>query len=519
MSPGLAKRINTTSMSEYTESSSPISNQTSPGISTNSSTASTYSSNSANLKIQFALEKNMQKLNLASTKVKNLHLTKEDIELFTNNQNNMVNMSKSLPNRNSVEREMTPDSIDENFYVNTNSKSKKNKNQYIKPNANKNQRNNKSINLSPLNTMNNVVSASSTSSSISSSLSSPNANQQMSNKSTNDNKFKKNPLTTIQQTTNTSAQYFKSKAKPSHQSFNIRHKAKAINIKARQKKISENIKISKPKKLLIPNNHFHQNQYCDKFYEHFNQNETKQEKNYDEIRDDDDDDDQDEDDDDENEENIQNDLYSKATSDNFDQEDEQFEVYSENDDEYEDCDQDELEYNNFKINSKTKPKIVLKPKAVKSYTQSDFKYNKKPNIEQNKFCKQNASAFVQPKNSLNISCSSSTSTLQSNQDSNQICNASTSNLNKQKLVNTNSSDRDFDTDEETNKLLEKQINNNDENEFQQCKNYVRKFLSSMRAITCFIFIFFRLNKSKKVVKVSIFKFYYFLNFLYIFIHF
>lgn len=72
MSPGLAKRVSTTTPNS-------------------TSTTATSPSNAANLKIQNALERNMKKLNLVGPNqaVKNsANLTKEDIELFTNSNNN-----------------------------------------------------------------------------------------------------------------------------------------------------------------------------------------------------------------------------------------------------------------------------------------------------------------------------------------------------------------------------------------------------------------------------------------------
>ncbi|RNA34892.1 hypothetical protein BpHYR1_042185, partial [Brachionus plicatilis] len=471
MSPGLAKRINTLSLSDYTESSSPISNQTSPGVSTNSSSASQNSCNSANLKIQFALEKNMQKLNLTSKNVQNSQkLTKEDIELFTNNEH-MCHVS----NRNSAEREMTPDSIDENFYLNqnpnsntntnanTNAKSKKIKSQNLKTNTNKVYQRNKLTNSCSLNAMNNFVSASSTSSSISSSLSSPITNQQTCSKWTS--KLNKNILAPIQQSSHlTPAQQNRQKIKSIQQPFQIsRHRPRPLTAKTKNKKVSESLRNSSRNVKNVQMKQMKQtkqasyntvaaNGDCHNRFgvDHEHGKEEEEDDNDDDIDDDDGD----------------------------DEEEKQDEWDDENDNEYEDCDQnDGEEYQSFEANTKTKSKLIVKPQAVKSYTQSDFKYTKKPNIGHNNFCKQNISAFIQPKNNLNTSGSSSTSTLHSNHDSNRISTSIHCTHQKHhKLANTNSnSDRDFDTDEETNKLLEKQIQNS-ENEIQdqqqQCKNYI-----------------------------------------------
>ena len=111
MSPGLAKRVATPAdlnsnhhknneyISQLLNDSNKLTASTSSSDTATISSSISHSSNNtspnqqqqANLKIQNALERNMQKLNHLTKKSTNNakgggNLTKEDIELFTNNQ-------------------------------------------------------------------------------------------------------------------------------------------------------------------------------------------------------------------------------------------------------------------------------------------------------------------------------------------------------------------------------------------------------------------------------------------------
>ena len=83
MSPGLAKRVTTSPQAESPLPQTPSALHVDAGVSTVNVAAT-------NLKIQNALDRNMQKLNLArqtniiNSKLKSANLTKEEIELFTN---------------------------------------------------------------------------------------------------------------------------------------------------------------------------------------------------------------------------------------------------------------------------------------------------------------------------------------------------------------------------------------------------------------------------------------------------
>ncbi|CAF0766753.1 unnamed protein product [Brachionus calyciflorus] len=494
MSPGLAKRV-----SQSPEQFSPISNQISPN---SASSTTSSSSSSANLKIQHALEKNMQKLNLVPKNkfVKNSNLTKEDIELFTaNNINDNEVISQFSPNqirnslsntnsRNSANREMTPDSIDENYYVNTNPKPKKKNPNLVKPRV--------------VNRVSQIgVSSSSTSSSISSNLSSPITNQQIAKK-INKKQLMQQQQQQQQQQHLEPLQFNRNNNK--NKQTQPRHLKQPIvqNNQLNTKQLIHKKKIQVKKNSVIHHQHQQKNNNLQKniVYQDNDDDDDEEQSEFDDYNQEDNFEHDDELDEEEyEEEDCDNENYQ----DYEDQQDEEEDFYEEDNENYENYHYEKnskfMKQQAEKINSKLVKNInPLSPHNQKYFqnkkpisrpntliTNNNSNKNNKPNVSQ--------SAFIEPisnKNSLNTSASSSTSTIHSNQNIKLTTNTTTTKSNnsyQSNQINSNNiqsnSDRDYDTDEETNKLLleaskqqqqqqSSKLSNENSQTTEQCKNMI-----------------------------------------------